>query len=112
MPAHAIVWLVIGVALVVVLALSGAQVARALREMNRLSDRVDTLADAPVLKKLDRAESDLRRIEVAAAQATPLAERAKAAVTVIRRGPIPPELLDAVRFIRAEIAEFRRFARR
>lgn len=112
MSAHAIVWLLIGVALVIVLALSGAQVARALREMHRLSGRVDAFADMPVLKKLDRAQSDFRRIEAAAAQATPLAERAQAAVTVIRRGPIPPELIDAVRFIRAEIAEFRRFARR
>ena len=112
MSSHAILWLVIAVALVIVLALCGAQLARALRESRRLSDRVDALADLPVVKKLERAEGDVRRIQAAVAQIAPLAARAELAIAVIRRGPFPPELVGAVRRIGAEIADFRSFARR
>jgi hypothetical protein len=112
MSAHAVVWLLIGIALVIVLAMTGAQVVRALREVGRLGDRVDAFADLPVLKKLDRVEADVGRIEAAIAQVGPLVERTQAAIAVIRRGPIPPQLIDAIRRVRTEIADFRSAAQR
>jgi hypothetical protein len=112
MSAHAVVWLLIVVALVVVLAMSGAQVARAVREMKRLGDRVDAFADLPVMKKLDRMDADMARIAAAVAQLTPLIERVNAALKRIRQGPFPPEFFDAIRRLRAQFADFRSFARR
>ena len=112
MSAHAIVWIVIAVALVVVLAMTAAQALRAVREMNRMNARLDAYGDLPVVRKLARAEDDIRRIEAAAAQVAPLAARAEAAIAVVRRGPLPPEVLRAFRRLAAELAAFRAFAGR
>ncbi len=112
MSPHALIWWAIAIALVVVLALAGAQIARALRELNRVQSRVEAYADLPVVKALARAEADARRLEAALAQIAPLAERAKVALAVIRRGPLPPELGAGIRRIRDEIAAFRSVARR
>lgn len=112
MSAHAVVWLLIGVALVIVLAMTGMQIMRALREAGRLGDRIDAYADLPVVKKLDRVAGDVARIEAAVAQVPLLAARAQLAVAAIRKGPVPPQLIAAIRLVRAEVAAFRQFARR
>ncbi|MEA2719687.1 MAG: hypothetical protein QOJ39_1551 [Candidatus Eremiobacteraeota bacterium] len=104
---HALLWWVILIAFVVVLAFAGAQAARALRELNRFNTRLEELADLPLAKALPRAARDVQRIEAAIEQLAPLLERAKAAVAVIKRGPLPPELTGAIRRVRAEVAAFR-----
>ncbi len=107
-----IVWWVTIVALLVILALAGVQLARALRELKRVTTRLDELADLPVLKALERTERRLAALEPAFAQLAPLVARAAVALATIRKGPIPPEMIAAILRIRSEIAEFRRFARR
>ncbi len=112
MSPHALVWWAILVALIVVLALTGAQGLRAWRELKRLGARVEALADLPVVSALERADADGRRIEAAVAALPALLERAKAAAAVIRQGPVPVQLVVAIARIRAEIAAFRRFSAR
>lgn len=112
MTPHALVWWAVLIALIVVLALTGAQVARAVRELKRLNARVDGFADLPVLKAVARAEDDVRRIEASVAGVAPLVERAKAAVATIRRGPIPPDLIAAIGTARAGFAALRAATRR
>ena len=107
MSLHHLIWWAIAIALVVVLALTGAQLARALRELRRLESRVDAYADLPVVKALERGERDVARIEAALAQIEPLIERAKHALEIIRRGPIPPEVIAGARRLWTEIAAFR-----
>lgn len=109
MSASAIVWLVIVVAWIVVLALVGAQALRALREAKRLQRRVGAYADLPVLAAVKRAAENAQRLERSAAEAEPLLERAQAAIAVIRRGPFPPEVVEAFFRVRDELAAFRRF---
>jgi hypothetical protein len=110
--ANAIVWWATLVALIIVLALAGAQVVRALREFKRVQTRVAGFADLPVMKALANVEADVRRIERAGDGIAPLVDRAHAALAVIRRGPIPPELIAAVQRVRAEIVALRRVAAR
>jgi len=107
-----IVWWVTIVALLVILALAGMQLARALRELKRVTTRLDEFADLPVLKAVERTERRLAALEPAFAQLPLLVSRATVAVATIRKGPIPPEMIAAILRIRSEIAEFRRFARR
>jgi hypothetical protein len=109
---YALVWWATAVALIVVLALTAAQGVRAWREVKRLGERVEALADLPVVTALERADADGRRIEAAIAELPALLERSKAAVAVIRQGPLPVELILAIARIRAEIAAFRRFSAR
>ncbi len=112
MSANAIVWWATLVAVLVVLALAGAQAARALRELNRIKARVAAYGDLPVMKALASAEADVMRIEGAVGGVAPLLERVQAAVAVIRRGPVPPELIAAARRLRAEFVALRTFASR
>jgi type III secretory pathway component EscU len=107
-----IVWWVTIVALLVILALAGMRLARALRELKRITTRVDAYADLPLLKALERTERRRAALEPALAQIAPLVARAVVAVAVIRKGPVPPELVAAIRRIRGEVAAFRSFARR
>jgi hypothetical protein len=109
---HELVWWATLVALAVVLALAAMQAARALREFKRVTARVEGYADLPVVKALERAERDGQRIVAALAQFDTLVARARLAIAVIGRGPIPPEIRRAVACVRAEIVAFRRFARR
>jgi hypothetical protein len=110
--ANAIVWWAALVAVVVVLALAGMQVARALRELKRIKTRVAGYAELPVFTALTRAEGDAQRLAGAIENVAPLIERAQAALAVIRRGPVPPELIAAAQRLRAEIAALRTFASR
>ena len=112
MSAHAIVWWATLVALVVVLALTGAQVARALREFKRLMARVAGYGELPVMKALENVEADMQRIERAVGVVAPFVDRVHAALAVIRKGPIPPELIAAAQRLRAEIVALRRFSAR
>ena len=112
MSVNAIVWWVILVALVVVLALAGAQAGRALRELNRVKARTAGYGELPVMRALAHVELDVRRIEGAAAEIAPLLERVQVALAIIRRGPIPPELIAAVRGLRASVVALRTFASR
>ena len=107
-----VVWWVTIVALLVILALAGMQLARALRELKRVTTRIDEFADLPVLKAVERTERRVAALEPAFAQVPLLVSRATVAVATIRKGPIPPEVIAAILRIRSEIAEFRRFARR
>jgi len=107
-----IVWWATIVALLVVLALAAVQLVRALRELKRVNARLDEYAELPVLKALERTQRRIAALEPAFAQVAPLLRRATAALAIIRKGPIPPEIIDAVLRIRREIAEFQRFARR
>lgn len=112
MSVHAVVWIVIAAALVVVLAMAIAQLLRAMRELKRFNTRLEGLGDLPIVRRLGGVENDVRRMEAAAAQIEPLAARAQAAIAVIRRGPLPPELFRAIARLSAELAAFRAFARR
>ena len=112
MSANAIVWWATLVAVIAVLALAGVQAARALREVNRLKSRVAGYAELPVVKALEHVEADMRRLEGAVGGVAPLVERAEAAIAVIRRGPVPAELIAAARGLRAEIVALRTFASR
>jgi hypothetical protein len=110
--ANAIVWWATLIALVLVLALTGVQVARALRELNRVKARVAGYGDLPVMKALARVESDMQRLQGAGDNVAPYIERAQTAIAVIRRGPIPPELIAAAKRLRTEIVALRTFASR
>lgn len=112
MSPRAIVWIIIAVALAIVLIMVAVQALRAVCELKRFNRRLEDLGDLPIVQKLARAEDDVRRIEAAAASAAPLLARAQLALAVIKRGPLPPELVRAVRRIAAELAAFRAFSAR
>ena len=112
MSANAIVSWAFVVAVVVVLAMAGAQAMRALRELKRAKARVDAYSELPVLAALERAETDAQRLEGAVEAITPLLARAEAAVAIIRRGPVPPELVTAAKRLVAEVRDLRSFASR
>jgi hypothetical protein len=103
----AIVWLIIALAWIVVLVLIAGQALRALREAKRLRSRLDTYAELPLVAVLKRAAQDAQRLERTAVLMEPLLARAHAAIAVIRRGPLPPELVAAFFRVRAELAAFR-----
>lgn len=109
MSASAIVWLVILVAWIVVLVLVAGQALRAFREAKRLQRRVVGYGDLPIIAALERAAENAQRLERSATLAEPLIERAAVALAVIRRGPLPPEVVAAFVRVRNELAEFRRF---
>ena len=98
--------------MVVVVALAAMQLMRALREFKRLKARVESYADLPVLKALERTEASVQRLGAVGEKIAPLVERAQAALAIIRRGPIPPELMAAARRVSTEIAALRAFASR
>jgi len=112
MSANAIVSWAFVVAVVVVLALAGAQAMRALREVNRLKTRVAAYAELPLFAALERAETDAQRLGTAVEAVAPLLARAEAAVAIIRRGPVPPELVTAAKRLFAEVRGLRSFASR
>ena len=105
--ANAIVWWASFAALVLVLALAALQLSRAMRELKRVKARVAGYAELPVLKSLERAEGDAERLTVALEQVAALLERAHAAIAVIQRGPLPPEVVPAAKRLGAEIAALR-----
>jgi hypothetical protein len=89
-----------------------AQALRAARELKRINGRLEALGDLPIVRRLARAEDDVRRIEAAVAALGPLAARAELAIAVIKRGPFPPQAVRAFRLLTVEIAAFRAFSRR
>lgn|GEM_PF-2018452 len=97
MSAHALVWWVVLAAVVVVLALSVVQLAHAVGGLKQLGGRVEAYADLPVVAALGRAERDVQRLADALERVQPLTARAAAALEVIRRGPVPPEMKLAFR---------------
>jgi hypothetical protein len=107
--ATAIVWLVIALAWLVVLALIAPQALQAVREAMRLRRRVSVYAKLPVIAAARQAVQDAQRLERAAGEAEPLLLRAQEAIAVIRRGPLPPEVVNAFVRVRDEVAAFRRF---
>ena len=70
-------------ALVVVLALAIGRLARAVSEMKRLLYRVEALGDLPVLKGIERAEADGRRIDASLAQ-LPAPEMVAAGTRIVK----------------------------
>jgi hypothetical protein len=99
-------------AVLVVLALAARALVSALRELWRMTERIDGYAELPIVAALHRAEADVRRIDAALSALASLLARARAAAAVIRRGPIPPQIVAAFVRLRREYAAFRRFARR
>ncbi len=110
MSVTAAVWWASLACLIVVLVLIGVQVARIMRELGRIERRIAGYAGLPVVAALARAEIAAARIEAAIAQVEPLSARARAAADVIKRGPLPRELVAAYVRVRAEIAAFRAVA--
>lgn len=82
----ALVWAATGLVLLVLLILSGLQLAAAVREGRRAADRVGAYADLPVVAAARKAEADVKRLERAATEADLLAFRAAMAIESIRRG--------------------------
>lgn len=108
MAASAIVWLIFGIAVVVVLALAAKQALSAVREAQRLKRRAEEFRALPLFAALTRFEHDAPRLQAVATRAAPLIARALVAIAVIRRGPLPPEVIAAYRRVRLEIAALRR----
>ena len=112
MSANAIVAWAFVVAVVVVLAMAAAQAMRALRELKRATARVEGYPELPLFASLERAESDAQRLGIAVEAIAPLIGRAEAAMAIIRRGPVPPELVTAGKRLVAEVRDLRSFASR
>ena len=110
MAARAVVWGLTLVPLVVLLALAGLQIARALRELKRVSHRVDQYSELPLVAALRRAGNDAQRLQAAAAEIEPLVARAQRAVAVIRSGPIPPDVVAGIVRIGVEIQALAEFS--
>jgi hypothetical protein len=110
--ATALVWWVSLFAVIVVLALAVMQLLRALRDGKRIAGRIEALADHPMFAALEKAEADIGRLERAGAQFVQLAERAVLAVTTIRKGPLPPEVVAGYRLLRGQVTTIRGVARR
>ncbi len=108
MSAPAIVWTLTAVGFVVLLALAGRQLLRALGDAKRAASRVSAYRDLPLVAALTRAQSDAVRLGASLEAVEPLLVRAQTATATIRRGPLPPDLVAAVVRVRDEIAAFRR----
>ncbi len=97
MSAHALLWWVVLAAAIVLSVMSASQVARAIGGLKKLGMRVDGYADLPVVAAVNRAERDAQRLADDLERVQPLLARAAAAVEVIKRGPVPPEMKAAFR---------------
>lgn len=107
MAATTIVWWVVLIALVVVLAFAAARVVRALREIMRIKRRVDGYTELPVFVALANAGANAERMTASFEEIPALLERAQRAAAVIRRGPIPPDVVAGVVRIGVEIQGLR-----
>ncbi|GAC1580990.1 MAG: hypothetical protein NVS3B7_15840 [Candidatus Elarobacter sp.] len=110
-PSTLVWWLTLG-GFVVVVVMAGMRLMRAAREAKRLQHRIDAFAALPVVAAVRKGERDVGRVEASAQAISPLIARAAVALATIKRGPVPPELVAAIRRVRAELAAFRSFARR
>jgi hypothetical protein len=110
-PNAAIWWTVLAAAVVVFVCIV-VQVVRTLLALRHIADRVSAYAELPVVAAMNRAETNAARIDAAVAQIDPLLVRARTAVEVIKRGPLPREVVVAYGRVRAEIAAFRAVAPR
>jgi hypothetical protein len=108
-PVAAVLWTAL-VAVLAVLGLAVWQLVRAMREVMRIKRRVDSLAELPIVASLAKAGGDAERIAAATERIEPLLGRAQAAVAVIRQGPIPPDVVNAVVRIGIEVQNLREFA--
>jgi hypothetical protein len=108
MSASAIVWLVSAIAVIVVLALAARHALRAVREAQRLRRRAEEYRKLPLFASLSTFERDTARLEAIATRAEPLVARALVAIAVIRRGPLPPDVIAAYHRVRGQVAAFRR----
>ncbi len=111
MSAAALVWLVTAVGLVVLLALAGVRVQGARRELARAQARVAAYGDLPVVAALHSARADLERLQAAGPRVAPLLDRIQPALATIRRGPVPPDLIAAIAYLRTQLADLRSFRR-
>ena len=108
MSAAAIVWIITALGLVVLLALAAREMLSAVREGKRAAFRVKMYRDLPVVTALVKGQGDAKRLQASLQAVDPLLVRAQTALATIRRGPFPPEVVSAVRRVRAVIAVFRR----
>jgi hypothetical protein len=107
--ATTIVWVVTLVALIVVLGFAVGRIMRMIREIKRIAQRIETYAELPVVGALEKAGADAERLALAIEEMEPLIVRARRAVAVIRRGPIPPEVTGGIFQIGAELQTLREF---
>jgi len=108
-PVAAVWWTALA-AVLAALGLAGLQLVRAAREVLRIKRRVDGFAALPLLASLEQAGADAERIGAAVDAIEPLVARAQAAVVVIRRGPIPPDVVNAAVRIVVELQNLREFS--
>jgi hypothetical protein len=108
----AVIWWTIGAAWLLVFVMILLQLIRVARELVRAMNRVADYGVLPVVASIERSETDIARIEGAVAAIDPLVARARAAVSVIKRGPFPPEVVGAYARLRAQRAAFRAAAPR
>jgi hypothetical protein len=108
-PVAALWWIALAAALGA-LVLAALQAVRATREVVRIKRRVDGFAALPVLVSLEKAGADAERIGASIEALERLVARARAAVEVIRRGPIPPDVVNAAVRIAVEVQNLREFA--
>ena len=108
-PVAAVWWTSIAV-LVAALVAAGVHAWRAVREVQRIQHRVEGYAVLPVVASLEKAGLDAQRIAIAVEQIDPLVARARRAVSVIRAGPIPPDVVAAVLRIGIEVQNLREFS--
>jgi hypothetical protein len=99
-------WTILGIVVAVAI-IAGVLLARAGREVLRIRKRLEAYADLPIVAAVAQAEVDAGRLEVALVQIEPLIARAEAALSALRRGPIPPEVAGSVAFVSAELRELR-----
>jgi hypothetical protein len=108
----AAIWWSIGAAWLLVLVMILLQLMRLARELVRATRRVAGYGELPVVSSIERSETDIARIERAVTAIDPLVARARTALSVIKRGPFPPEIVGAYVRLRAELAAFRAAAPR
>jgi len=108
MSVHAAVWWTVLVLFMGLLIASGVPLVRAYRTLKRAADRLGD-AGRPVFAAGDAAARDIARLEAALSQLPDLAARARAALDIIRAGPLPPGLRTAFARMRAEVASFRAY---
>jgi hypothetical protein len=93
-------------AVVVVLFAAAFQVLVAVRGLLRLRSRVIAYTTSPVANALAKARGDVARLEAALVARDLLLARARAALTTIRHGGLPPGALARLARLRDEYAAF------
>lgn len=79
----------------------------AVRQVLRIARRFAAYEASPVVAAIERAQLEAARIDSAIEQVQPLIARAERALAVIRRGPIPADVVASLAMVGAELKELR-----